>query len=179
MTVSSAQAGSSRHIRATGSGVRAAAPDDVPFTFWFDATTLDSPNRVLGYFSGSWPHLDIYTEPGDFATLFGVVTHLAVTGNHATIAGILTSGYGYDNDFEEGHRELAGDWFMFSAEDHGDPEDGVPTDTVGFADWGDREYFTRLGYPTFLSMCDNPTAILETTQFPLISGQITISAVED
>ena len=178
MATSAAQAGNTGHFRAAGSGVRAAAPDDVPFTFAFDASTVGSSDGILGHFSGSWPHLDIYPEPGDFVTLSGVVTHLAVADKHATIAGIITFGYGYDNDFDEGHHDLAGDWIIFTAEDHGEPTIDGPVDTMGFADWGDRQYFTGIGYPTFSAMCDNADAVLTTTQFPLISGQITIESVQ-
>jgi hypothetical protein len=164
-------------IYVSGSGVRApSSTTDVPFTFAFDARTLAPPNGVNGTFSGSFPHDPITPccqAPGDFATFSGTVTCLQVGGNTATIGGIITSGYGYDGFYNTGQHKLAGDWFITQVQD---PSGDAP-DTLGYIDWGNRAYFLSAGYgyTSFDSMCDNPQADLGTDQFPLNSGDITIS----
>jgi len=163
------------HVR--GSGVRApSSTTDVPFTFSFDARTLAPPNGVNGTFSGSFPH-DPFTPccqaPGDFATFSRTVTCLQVSGNTATIGGIVTSGYGYDGFYDTGQHKLPGDWFIIQVQD---PSGDAP-DTMGYIDWGSRAYFLSAGYgyTSFDSMCDDPQADLGTDQFPLSSGDITIN----
>jgi len=80
------------------------------------------------------------------------------------------SGYGYDDNFVS-QSNLAGDRFITTVQDSGD---GSP-DTMGYNDYGDRTYFASQGFSTFDSLCDNPAGDLGTSQFPLLSGDITIS----
>lgn len=164
-------------IHVSGSGVRApSSATDVPFTFSIDATAEAPPNGINGTFSGSFPH-DPFTSccqaPGDFATFSGQVTCLQVSGDTATIGGIITSGYGYDGFYDTAPHKLVGDWFITQVQD---PGGGAP-DTMGYTDWGNRGYFLSAGYgyTSFDSMCEDPTADLGTNQFPLSSGDITIS----
>jgi hypothetical protein len=157
-------------VRVSGSGVRAASSaGDVPFTFSLDATTAALGHGATGTFSGSFPHDPAFPAPGNFSTFSGVVTCLQVDGDTATIGGIITSGYGYDDNFTS-PSNLAGDWFITTVQD---PEDGAP-DTMGYNDYGDRTYFATQGFSTFDSLCDNPAGDLGTSQFPLVSGDITI-----
>ena len=161
----------------SGSGVRApSSATDVPFTFSFDARTLAPPNGINGTFSGSFPHdpfASCCQAPGDFATFSGQVTCLQVSGDTATIGGRITSGYGYDGFYDTPQHNLAGDWFITQVQDPG----GEAPDTMGYVDWGNRDYFLSAGYgyTSFDSMCDDPAADNGTTQFPLSSGDITIS----
>ena len=158
-------------VRVTGSGVRAASSaGDVPFTFSFDARTPARGEAATGTFSGQYPHDPAFPAPGNFSTFSGVVTCLQVNGDMATIGGIITSGYGYDENFVS-QSNLAGDRFITTVQDSGD---GSP-DTMGYNDYGDRTYFASQGFSTFDSLCDNPAGDLGTSQFPLLSGDITIS----
>jgi hypothetical protein len=170
-TPSFASTGAGIHVR--GSGVRSASsPGDVPFTFSFNAiATPAHSDGVDGAFSGSFPHDAPFPAPGNFATFHGAVTCLKVSGDMATIGGVLTSGYGYDDTYTQGQRDLTGDWFITTVQD---PTSGSP-DTMGYIDWGDRGYFAGQGFSSFASLCDNPTADLGTSQFPLSSGEIKIS----
>lgn len=58
-----------------------------------------------------------FPAPRKFATLHGAVTCLKVNGDQATIGGVLTSGYGYDDTYTQGPRDLTGDWFITSVHD--------------------------------------------------------------
>lgn len=166
-----ASTGAGTHVR--GSGVRSASSaGDVPFTFSFNAiTTPASSDGVHGTFSGSFPHDAPFPAPGNFATFHGTVTCLKVHGDTATIGGVLTSGYGYDDTYTQGQRDLTGDWFITTVQD---PASGSP-DTMGYIDWGDRGYFANQGFSSFASLCDNPAADIGTAQFPLSSGDVKIS----
>lgn len=165
-----ASTGSGTHV--SGSGVRSAAAGDVPFTFSFNAiATPAPPGGVYGAFAGSFPHDPPFPAPGNFATFHGAVTCLKVSGDKATVGGVLTSGFGYDDTYTQGQRDLTGDWFITTVHD---PTSGT-TDTMGYIDWGDRGYFASQGFNSFASLCDNPAADLGTTQFPLRSGDIKIS----
>jgi hypothetical protein len=166
-----ASIGAAAHVR--GAGVRSpSSAGDVPFTFSFNATaTPASSDGVYGTFSGSFPHDPPFPAPGNFATFHGAITCLKVSGDKATIGGVFTSGYGYDDTYRQGHRDLTGDWFITTVQD---PASGAP-DTMGYIDWGDRGYFAHQGFSSFASLCDNPAADLGTNQFPLSSGDIKIS----
>jgi hypothetical protein len=180
--VNAGAATSTNGDHAIGSGVRAASSStDVPFTFSVHAVSPARPGGVYGTFSGSFPHdpffRDRVSAPGDFATFSGDVTCLQVSGDTATIGGVITSGYGYDgvttgDGFSQDQVDLAGDWFITTAQD----PYGGSTDTMGYIDWGDRTYFTTAGYgyTSVSSMCNDPTADLGTAQFPLASGDIRI-----
>ena len=119
------------------------------------------------------------SAPGNFATFSGLVTCLQLNGEIATIGDIITSGYGYDGDpttpdlFSQDQRDLTGDWFITIAQD---PRGDNLPDTVGFVDWGDRNYFLNagFGYTSFSSVCADPAANLGTAQFPLVSGDLKI-----
>jgi hypothetical protein len=163
--------------RVSGAGVRSASSSgDVPFTFAFDAITKPAPsNGVYGTFSGSFPHDAPFPAPGNFATFQGVVTCLQVNGTKATIGGIITSGYGYDDLFDQGQRDLSGDWFITTVQDNSKRPGGSPLDTMGFNDFGDRAYFASQGFNSFASLCEDPSSDLGTAQFPLDSGDIAIS----
>jgi len=158
----------------SGSGVRApSSATDVPFTFSFDAIANPaSTNGIYGTFSGTFPHDALFSAPGDFASFQGVVTCLQVTGDQATIGGVVTSGYGYDDFYTNGQNDLTGDWFITTVQDPADAAGGQSTDTMGYLDWGDRGYFASVGYATFGSLCANPIPDLTTAQFPLSSGDI-------
>jgi hypothetical protein len=164
-------------VYVSGSGVRVpSSATDVPFTFSFDARALAPPNGINGTFFGSFPHdpfASCCQAPGAFATFSGQVTCLQVSGDTATIGGIVTSGYGYDGFFDTPPHKLVGDWFITQVQDQG----GGAPDTMGFTDWGNRGYFLSAGYgyTSFDSMCNDPTADLGTNQFPLSSGDITIN----
>lgn len=164
-------------IYVSGSGVRApSTATDVPFTFSVGARTLAQPNGINGTFSGSFPHdpfAPCCQAPGDFASFSGQVTCLHVSGDTATIGGIITSGYGYDGFYDAPPHNLVGDWFITQVRDPG----ADAPDTMGYIDWGSRGYFLSAGYgyTSFDSMCDDPTADLGNNQFPLSSGDITIS----
>jgi hypothetical protein len=163
-------------VHVTGSGVRSASSSgDVPFTFAFEASTQARSDGVNGSFSGFFPHDAPFPAPGKFATFAGVVTCLRVSGDNATIGGVFTSGYGYDGYYDQGQRDLTGDWFITTVRDNGNPEDGVSPDTMGYIDWGDRAYIATYGYGSFASLCNNPVADLGTNQFPLNSGTIKIT----
>lgn len=166
-----ASTGSGTHV--SGSGVRSASSaGDVPFTFSFNAIATPAPSDgVYGTFSGSFPHDAPFPAPGNFATFQGAVTCLKVSGDQATIGGVLESGYGYDDTFTQGQRDLTGDWFITTVQD---PTHRSP-DTMGYIDWGDRAYFANQGFHTFASLCDDPAADLGTAQFPLNTGDIKIS----
>jgi hypothetical protein len=127
---------------------------------------------VYGTFSGSFPYDAPFPAPGPFATFHGAVTCLKVSGDNATIGGVLTSGYGYDDTYTHGHRDLTGDWFITTVQD---PAATGSPNTMGYIDWGDRSYFANQGFKSFVSLCDNPAADLGTAQFPLSSGDIKIS----
>jgi hypothetical protein len=158
-------------IRVSGSGVRAASSaGDVPFTFSFNATTAALGHGATGTFSGMFPHDPAFPAPGNFSTFSGVVTCLQVNGDQATVGGLITSGYGYDDNFTS-QTNLAGDWFITTVQD---PKNGEP-DTMGYNDYGDPRYFATQGFSTFDSLCDNPTGDIGTSQFPLLSGDITIN----
>ena len=160
------------HVR--GSGVRApTSSGDVPFTFSFRATAPPARSDGLyGTFFGVFPHDAPFPAPGNFATFHGAVTCLKVSGHSATIGGVITSGYGYDDTFKQGHRDLTGDWFITTLRD---PAATGSPDTMGYIDWGDRGYFANQGFSSFASLCDDPAADLGTAQFPLRSGDIKIS----
>ena len=166
-----ASTGAATHVR--GAGVRSPdAAGDVPFTFSFNAIATPAPSDgIYGTFSGSFPHDAPFPAPGNFATFHGAINCLKVSGDQATIGGVLTSGYGYDDTFAQGHRDLTGDWFITTVQD---PASGAP-DTMGYIDWGDRGYFANGGFSSFASLCDNPAADLGTNQFLLSSGDIQIS----
>jgi hypothetical protein len=111
------------------------------------------------------------------ATFSGVVTCLQRSGSGDTVTygGIVTSGFGYDltnpGPISQNQRDLAGDWFVASL---ADPAGSQP-DTMGSVVWGDRAFYTSLGYTSFSSVCDNPEAAQGTTnQLPLLSGDIHI-----
>jgi hypothetical protein len=159
--------------RVSGSGIRSAsASGDVPFTFSVNAISTRAPlPGIYGTFYGKFPHDPPFPAPGNFVTFHGAVTCLKVDGNKATIGGVVTSGYGYDDTFTQGHRDLTGDWFITTVQD---PPAGA-TDTMGYIDWGDRGYFANQGFNSFASLCNNPAADLGTAQFPLNSGDIKIS----
>jgi hypothetical protein len=163
--------------RVSGAGVRSASSaEDVPFTFAFDAITNPAPsNGVYGTFSGSFPHDTPFPAPGNFATFQGAVTCLQVTGTKATIGGVITSGYGYDDFYNQGQNDLTGDWFITTIQDNSKQPAGSPADTMGYDDWGDRAYFASQGFNSFTSLCDDPAADIGTAQFPLSSGDIIIS----
>jgi hypothetical protein len=167
-----ASTGAGAHV--SGSGVRSASSaGDVPFTFSFNAIAAPAPSDgVYGTFSGSFPHDAPFPAPGPFATFHGAVTCLRVSGDKATIGGVFTSGYGYDDTYTQGHRDLTGDWFVTTVQD---PAATGSPDTMGYIDWGDRSYFADQGFKSFVSLCDNPAADLGTAQFPLSSGDIKIS----
>jgi hypothetical protein len=173
--VSSAAAGATKRV--SGAGVRSASSaGDVPFTFAFNAIVNPAPsNGVYGTFSGSYPHDTPFPAPGNFATFQGVVTCLQVDGSEATIGGIITSGYGYDDLYNQGQNDLTGDWFITTVQDNIRQPGGSPPDTMGYNDWGDRAYFASQGINSFTSLCDDPAADLGTAQFPLSSGDITVS----
>jgi hypothetical protein len=159
-----------RTLRVAGSGVRAPEKKgEVPFPFSFHATTAPR-HSVNGTFSGHFPHDPAFKASGRFATFSGVVTCLQVKDHAATIGGVFTHGYGYDDNFKQ-QRDLTGDWFITTVHD---PK-GHAHDTMGFIDWGDRAYFAAQGFHTFNSLCDNPTKDVGKSQFPLSSGDITIS----
>jgi hypothetical protein len=167
-----ASTGTGTHV--SGSGVRSASSSgDVPFTFSFNAIATPAPSDgVYGTFSGSFPHDAPFPAPGKFATFHGAVTCLKVNGDKATIGGVLISGYGYDDTYTQGHRDLTGDWFITTIQD---PATAGSPDTMGYIDWGDRGYFASQGFSSFDSLCGNPAADLGTAQFPLSSGDIKIS----
>jgi hypothetical protein len=153
----------------------------VPFTFSVHATSPVRRDGTYGTFSGSFPHDPYFrngaSASGDFANFSADVTCVQVSGDTATIGGIITSGYGYDgvtvgDGFSQDQVDLAGDWFITTAQD---PRGGSP-DTMGYVDWGDRTYFTTAGYgyTSFSSMCNDPAADLGTAQFPLASGDMGI-----
>jgi hypothetical protein len=176
VTAGAARSAAGSGIRVIGSGIRApSSATDVPFTFSFDARMLAPPNGINGTFSGSFPH-DPFTPccqaPGDFASFSGRVTCLSVSGDTATIGGILTSGYGYDGFYDAPPHKLAGDWYIVQVQD---PAGDAP-DSIGYIDWGSRAYFLSAGYgyTSFDSMCDDPQTDLGTNEFPLSSGDIQI-----
>jgi hypothetical protein len=148
----------------------------VPFSFAFDAMTNPaSSGGAYGTFSGSFPHDSPFPAPGNFASFQGVVTCLQVSGKTATIGGVITSGYGYDDNFDQGQRDLTGDWFITTVQDDGNQPAARAPDTMGYTDYGDRAYFASQGFDTFASLCSDPGADIGTSQFPLSSGDITIS----
>ena len=158
---------------AHGAGVRAASSaGDVPFTFAFDATTSPDRDSVLGTFSGSWPHDDPFPAPGDFADFAGVVTCLQVSGKTATVGGVITSGHGYDGNYDHGQLDLAGDWFVMIVQDNGPPKSN--SDLMSYVDWGDRTYFAGIGFDSFNSLCNNAVEDVGAPQFPLLSGDISV-----
>lgn len=108
------------------------------------------------------------------ATFSAEVTCLQVSGNTATIGGVVTAGYGYDDNFAS-QNDLTGDWFITTVQDNSHQPNGSPLDTMGLIDWGDRAYFASEGFNSFTSLCDNPAADIGTAQFPLNSGDIIIS----
>jgi hypothetical protein len=163
--------------RVSGAGVRSASSaGDVPFSFAFDALSTPAPSGgIHGTFSGSFPHDNLFPAPGDFASFQVAITCLQVAGNQATIGGVVTSGYGYDDFFDQGQRDLTGDWFITTVQDSSHQPAGSPPDTMGYVDYGDRAYFASQGFSTFVSLCDNPAADLGSSQFPLTSGDININ----
>jgi hypothetical protein len=165
-----ASTGAGSHV--SGSGIRSASSaGDVPFTFSVNAIATPAPSDgIYGTFYGRFPHDAPFPAPGPFATFHAAVTCLKVSGDKATIGGVFTSGYGYDDTFKQGHRDLTGDWFITTVID---PPTGP--DTMGYIDWGDRGYFANQGFSSFASLCDNPAADIGTAQFPLSSGDIKIS----
>jgi hypothetical protein len=167
-----ASTGTGTHVR--GSGVRSASSaNDVPFTFSFNAITTPARlHGIYGTFYGKFPHDPPFQAPGNFATFHGAITCLKVSGHKATIGGVLTSGYGYDDTFTQGHRDLTGDWFITTVRD---PAPAGSPDTMGYIDWGDRSYFASQGFRSFDALCGNPAADIGTKQFPLNSGDIKIS----
>jgi hypothetical protein len=161
--------------RVRGAGVRSASSaGDVPFTFAVDATT-PAADGDYGTFSGSFPHDAPFPAPGNFASFHAVVTCLQVSGDDATIGGVVISGYGYDDNYDQGQRDLAGDWFITTVHSSTNQRFGNPPDTMGYIDWGDRAYFASEGFNSFTSLCNNPAADLGTAQFPLSSGQVSVS----
>jgi hypothetical protein len=171
-------------ISVRGSGVRGGIPGDpTPFNFAFDARTTPNADGDYGTFSGSFPHDPYFrngdSAPGNFATFSGTMTCLQVNDSTATIGGVISSGFGYDGDpstpdlFSQNQRDLNGDWFITTAQD---PKGDTARDTIGYVDWGDRAYFLNAGYgyTSFDSVCDHPSADLGTTQFPLVSGDLSI-----
>lgn len=183
LNATAAAASSSGKIRVIGSGVRApSSATDVPFTFEVDAATPAAAGGVYGSFSGSFPNDPFFrggdSAPGNFATISGVVACLQISGHTATIGGVITSGTGYDSvttgdGFSQVQVDLAGDWFITTLQD---PRGERSPDTVGYVDWGSRDYFTAAGYgyTSFTSMCNDPAADLGTAQFPLITGDLKI-----
>jgi hypothetical protein len=183
VSASAATSSSVGKTRVIGSGIRAASSStDVPFTFSVDATTPAASNGIYGTFSGSFPNDPNFrngnSAPGNFATFSGVVACLRVNGDSATIGGVITSGYGYDSaltsdGFSQDQVDLTGDWFITTAHDQRGEQ---APDTVGFVDYGSRDYFTNAGYgyTSFTSMCGDPTADLGNAQFPLVTGDLDI-----
>jgi hypothetical protein len=173
---------SARSIRVVGSGVRTPSTSkDVPFTFAFNATARPDSNGSYGTFSGSYPHDPFFrngaSAAGKFASFSGSLKCVRVDGNHATIGGIITAGYGYDGTYSGHQRKLKGDWFITTVRD---PTRAGSADTMGYVDWGSARYFGdpknfnghRFG--SFKSLCDNPTPDLGNSQFTLKSGDIRI-----
>ena len=166
-------------IRVVGSVVRAASSaGDVPFTFSVDATTPAAPDGSYGTFSGSFPNDPAFPSPGDFASFSGNVTCLHVHGDIATVGGVITSGYGFDDTYTSPQHDLTGDWFITQVQDG---PGGPSGDAMGYVDWGDRYYFgdpSNFGgqeFDSFQALCDNPAADLGTSEFPLVSGDIRIN----
>jgi hypothetical protein len=178
VTAGAASSTAGSKIQVIGSGVRApSSAGDVPFTFSVRAVTRPRSNGVYGTFSGSFPHDSAKTQsgapefpaPGKFVTFSGVVTCLRVSGDAATIGGVLTSGFGYDDTYTEPQRDQTGDWFITTVRD---PKHGP--DTMSSIDWGDRAYLAAQHYNSFAALCRNPVPDLGTKQFRLASGDIQI-----
>jgi hypothetical protein len=153
------------HIEVMGSGVRTGS---VPFTFSLNAHTPAHSVGVYGTFSGSFPGLVQFS---------GEVTCLKASGGIVTVGGVITEGYGIDpsgpGGYGQGPRDLTGDWFFTTVQD----PPGDQPDTMGLNQWGDRSFYTSLGYTSFSSVCDNPyPAVGGTTQLPLSSGDIHIDS---
>jgi hypothetical protein len=153
-----------------GSGVR--EPITVgsePFVFSVNAAP--GKNGIFGTLKGSFEN---------FASFTGVVTCLHISGNTATVGGVFTSGYGYDDDFSEPQHDLTGDWFIWIVQDNGPSKHGPSPDMASSFDWGDRGFFTAGGsnpstsFPTFDALCDNAVDDVGTDLFPLVSGEITV-----
>jgi hypothetical protein len=181
-----ASAASQHKVRVAGSLVRApSSSTDVPFTFSVNATAPATHDGVDGTFSGSFPHdpyptPDRFPAPGNWATFSGVVTCLLVSERTATIAGVITSGYGYDSDattsdtYSLNQHDLAGDWFIVAVQD---PKPDNSPDTMSYVDFGASSYFSLIwGYESFSSMCANPTADIGAPQFKLASGDVKIDS---
>jgi hypothetical protein len=177
MTQTALSSAARNKTRVAGSGVRASInPSDptVKLFFSFDAmTSTHGPGTGTGTFS---------IEFKNFAQLSGVVSCLLVDGDTATIGGVATSGYGYDNDYSAGQRDLTGDWFIAIVQDKGKSAHGMSPDSASSVDWGDRSYFAAGGsssptvpFPTFDSLCNSASVDVGTDLFPLLSGDIKIS----
>jgi len=159
-----------------GSGVRGGG--DAAFAFSVKAHTPADSVGVYGTFSGTFPQIPSLESANPLATFSGVVTCLQATAgrpNTVTYGGIVTSGFGYDLTspvgISQNQQDLAGDWFVTTVQD---PARNQP-DTIGSVAWGDRSFYTSLGYTSFSSVCDNPLAAQGTTnQDPLLSGDIHI-----
>jgi hypothetical protein len=176
------RAASTGGVHVVGSGVRAPhSSTDVPFTFAFDGRTVPASSGSYGTFSGSYPHDPFFrngkSAPGKFAKFSGSLRCVRVNGGHATIGGVITSGYGYDGTYSGGEHNLKGDWFITTVRD---PRRAGSPDTMGFVDWGSRAYFGNAAnfngnrFGSFSSLCNNPTPDLGKSQFKLASGDIRV-----
>jgi hypothetical protein len=181
-----ASAASMHKVRVSGSLVRApSSATDVPFTFSVNASAPAPHAGVDGTFSGSFPHdpyptPDRFPAPGNWATFSGVVTCLVVSGEVATVGGVITSGYGYDSDattsdtYSLDQHGLAGDWFIVAVQD---PKGDKSPDSMSYVDFGSSTYFSLIwGYPSFSSLCADPTADIGAPQFGLAAGDIKIDS---
>jgi hypothetical protein len=163
-----AQAGATTSSGAlvVGSGVHA-FPGGTGVAFSFSATTLGAlPGGYEGWLT--WSHV------GSGSSATGVVTCVRVSGKTATLAGVITSG-SPDTTLYPG--ELAGDWFVTTVVDNGPAKNGVSPDTMGYVVFDTAEDWAWYGFPTFVSVCNDPVdAIGDPTQFNLTSGDIKIAA---
>jgi hypothetical protein len=153
---------------AFGTGVRApSGPSSPAGTFSFNTTSGTNGENASGTFVADF---------AGYASFTGAVTCLHVSGNTATLFGQISSGTGAADP----STYASPVYFVAVVNDNGKAKNKAPSpDQMSLVGWDTEANFADSGqYPpsglTLAQVCANPTAVLGTDMFSLVSGDLTV-----
>jgi hypothetical protein len=142
----------------TGNGVRAPSCfgcADVTFSL----DTWSSPTGVN-------PTGTMSFDVQGLASFSGPPVCMNVNGNQAVLVGQMTKASGSDT--------AVGGYFLVEVWDNGKTQNGVSPDRMSLVDWG-TSVSDAFGAYTIPEVCADPTPIIGTNQFSLLSGNIHVT----